>query len=252
MTVPHATLPTQRAARPRWTSMPIAALTLSALAAFGPAAAQRGESPLPPAVAEALAKAQVPEDALAAVVLPLGRGGTAWQRQAQRPMHPGSTIKLVTTIVALDQLGPNHRGFTELLTRAPQQGDVLAGDLVLRGGADAEFGLPQLWAMLAELRQVHGIREIAGDIVLDRGLFRPLRPELGVPPFDEQPELSVQRDPRCAAAQRQPDGAWRSAAKAAPRPPITARALPPLPGLVDRHHAPCAGPSAPARTWDDD
>jgi D-alanyl-D-alanine carboxypeptidase/D-alanyl-D-alanine-endopeptidase (penicillin-binding protein 4) len=30
--------------------------------------------------------------------------------QAERPMQPGSTMKLVTTIVALDRLGPNHRG----------------------------------------------------------------------------------------------------------------------------------------------
>ena len=175
--------------RPMGARALLAVLGGLACLAGAPAVAQRGESPLPPAVAEALAKAQVPEDALAAVVMPLGRLGASWQRQAQRPMQPGSVIKVVTSIVALDQLGPNHRGFTELLTSAPQQGDVLAGDLVLRGGADAEFGLPQLWALLAELRQVHGIREIAGDIVLDRGLFRPMRPELGVPPFDEQPEF---------------------------------------------------------------
>ncbi len=229
----------------------IGALAVAGLCA--PAAAQRGESPLPPAVAEALAKAQVPEDALAAVVMPLGRWGTAWQRQAQRPMQPGSVIKVATSIVALDQLGPNHRGFTELLTRAPQQGDVLAGDVVLRGGADAEFGLPQLWAMLAELRQVHGIREIAGDIVIDRGLFRPLRPELGVPPFDEQPEFAYNVIPDALQLNGSLMGLEISSEGVTGQAlgPITARTLPPLPGLVIDASAMRLTERA-CKDWDDD
>jgi len=248
MTTPRGALP-----RPWPTRLRLALLAIAgsaALSVSGPATAQRGDSPLPPAVAEALAKAQVPEDALAAVVLPLGRWGTAWQRQAQRPMQPGSVIKVATSIVALDQLGPNHRGFTELLTRAPQQGDVLAGDVVLRGGADAEFGLPQLWAMLAELRQVHGIREIAGDIVLDRGLFRPLRPELGVPPFDEQPEFPYNVIPDALQLNGSLMGLEISSEGSTP-PAITARALPPLPGLVIDTSA-MRWTERACKDWDDD
>ena len=157
------------------------------------AAARAADPPLPAAVANALRQAGLPSDALAAVVMPVAapggglaggldgwwdgwwarRSGVHWQAQADRPMQPGSAIKLLTVAVALDRLGPNVSGFTELLTSAPQQGDMLAGDLVLRGGADPELGLPQLWALLAELRHGQGIREIAGDIVLDRHLFRP-------------------------------------------------------------------------------
>lgn len=243
--------------RPMGARALLAVLGGLACLAGAPVAAQRGESPLPPAVAEALAKAQVPEDALAAVVMPLGRLGASWQRQAQRPMQPGSVIKVVTSIVALDQLGPNHRGFTELLTSAPQQGDVLAGDLVLRGGADAEFGLPQLWALLAELRQVHGIREIAGDIVLDRGLFRPMRPELGVPPFDEQPEFPYNMIPDALQLNGSLMGLEISSeggtggAPATAAPAITARTLPPLPGLVIDASAMRLTERA-CKDWDDD
>jgi D-alanyl-D-alanine carboxypeptidase/D-alanyl-D-alanine-endopeptidase (penicillin-binding protein 4) len=146
-------------------------------------------------------------------------------------MQPGSAMKLATTIVALDRLGPNHRGFTELLTRAPQQGDRLAGELVLRGGADPELDLPQLWALLAELRHGQGVREIAGDIVLDRHLFRPARPDPGAPPFDERPELPYNLIPD--ALQAEPG--LQLVALASPergRPgEISARAVPPLPGL---------------------
>ena len=146
------------------------------------------ESRWPPAVLAALQRANVPLDALALVVLPTTKWGAQWLHQPDRSMQPASTMKLVTSVVALDRLGPNHRGFTELLTSATQDGDVLRGELVLRGGADPELGLPQMWALLAELRYL-GIRELAGDIVLDRSLFRPARMDLGAPPFDEHPEF---------------------------------------------------------------
>jgi len=188
--------------------------------------------PLPEAVAQALQQAQVPADALGAVVLPAGTGlanrlAPRWAHQADRPMQPASTLKLLTSVVALDQVGPNVRGFTELLTRAPQQGDVLAGDLVLRGGADPEFDLPQLWAMLLDLRQVHGIRELAGDIVVDRTLFRPSRPERDATPFDERPEFAYNLVPDALQLNSHLLQIEISSEAGAPR----ARALPPLPGL---------------------
>ena len=211
-------------------------------------------SRLPAAVAEALQRAKVPADALAAVVLPLTRPGPRWQYQADRPMQPGSTIKLVTSIVALDLLGPNHRGFTELLTAAPQQGErgeVLAGDLVLRGGADPELGLPQLWAMLAELRHGAGIREIAGDIVIDRTLFRPHRPELGVPPFDEQPEFPYNMIPDALQLGGNLLAIELTSQDPARPNEISARAVPPLPGLLIDASAMRLTDRA-CKDWDDD
>jgi D-alanyl-D-alanine carboxypeptidase/D-alanyl-D-alanine-endopeptidase (penicillin-binding protein 4) len=192
----------------------------------GPALAQ----PLPDAVLLALQQAQVPAEALGAVVLPAvpgGRFGPRWAHQADRAMQPASTLKLLTSVVALDRLGPNVRGFTELLTQAPQQGDLLAGDLVLRGGADPEFDLPQLWALLLELRQVHGIREIAGDIVIDRTLFRPSRPEREATPFDERPEFAYNLVPDALQLNSHLLQIELSSDTAG----VRARALPPLPGL---------------------
>ncbi len=199
------------------------------LAAAGPARAQA----LPEAVQQALRQAQVPAEALGAVVLPATPGwmaqrlGPRWAHRADRPMQPASTLKLLTSVVALDQLGPNLRGFTELLSAAPQQGDVLAGDLVLRGGADPEFDLPQLWAMLLELRQVQGIRAIAGDIVIDRTLFRPARPEREATPFDERPEFAYNLVPDAL----QLNSHLLQIEISSEGGTVRARALPPLPGL---------------------
>ena len=143
---------------------------------------------LPSAVHDALRTAGLPADALAAVALPLHRWARPWQHQAQRPMQPGSAMKVVTSIVALDYLGPNHRGYTELRSAAPLQGGVLQGDLVLKGGGDVELGVPQLWALLVDLQQA-GVRHIAGDLLLDRTRYNPARFDRGLPPFDEAPEF---------------------------------------------------------------
>ena len=56
------------------------------------------------------------------------------------------------------------------------------------GGADPELGLPQLWALLLDLRQ-RGVQHIEGDLLLDRTLFRPARFDQKLPPFDEAPEF---------------------------------------------------------------
>ena len=208
------------------------------------ASAGAADPPLPAAVADALRQAGLPAEALAAVVMPVAaagggwagwlarQSGTHWQAQPDRAMQPGSAIKLLTVAVALDRLGPNVSGFTELLTRAPQHGDVLAGDLVLRGGADPELGLPQLWALLAELRHGQGIREIAGDIVLDRHLFRPARPDLGAAPFDETPQAGYNVVPD--ALNLAGSLAALALSSLAPAPPggVSARFVPPLPGVV--------------------
>lgn len=140
---------------------------------------------LPAPVTQLLAAANIPEDAMSALVL---RGDAALlSHLAERPMQPASTMKLVTTLVALEQLGPVFRGRTELRSSGELAGEVLKGDLVLRGGADADFSGEVLERMLQSLRN-QGIRRIEGRLVLDRQLFVPSRMDVGVPPFDESPE----------------------------------------------------------------
>jgi D-alanyl-D-alanine carboxypeptidase/D-alanyl-D-alanine-endopeptidase (penicillin-binding protein 4) len=170
-------------------TLPAAALLVLCLAlpATPAATAARVDDALPAPVAAALDNAGLPHESFAAIALPQTRWARRWQYRAEVPMQPGSTMKLVTTVVALDRLGPNHRGRTELLAAGQIEGEVLNGELVLKGGADPDLDLPALWSLLFELRQ-RGVREIAGGLLLDRTLFRPARIDIGVPPFDEAPE----------------------------------------------------------------
>lgn len=171
------------------------ALSLISAALVGicnPAAAQLQPSPpasmtapLPIPVLDALRAGAIPEDAVSALVL---RGDkTVLSHLADHPLQPASTMKLITTLVALEHLGPAFRGRTELRTTGEQKGDVLKGDLVLRGGADADLNTETLTTMLRALRY-QGIRTIAGNLVVDRTLFNPARADLGAPPFDESPD----------------------------------------------------------------
>ncbi|CDG80703.1 D-alanyl-D-alanine carboxypeptidase/D-alanyl-D-alanine endopeptidase [Janthinobacterium agaricidamnosum] len=140
---------------------------------------------LPEPVSRLLRAAAIPEQAISVVVL---RGDTTLlSHGAQQSMQPASTMKMVTTAVGLEQLGPIFRGRTEFRTSADVIDGVLKGDLILHGGADADFNDDALNHMLQNLRK-QGIRKIQGDLVLDRQLFQPARPDLGVPPFDETPE----------------------------------------------------------------
>ena len=167
----------------------LARLTQSLLAAlllliWLPAA--RAELPQP--VAELLRAANIPDDALGAIVLRLPDAVPLLAHGAERSLQPGSTMKLVTMLVALDRLGPTYRGRSELRSAGEINNNVLQGDLVLRGGADPDLGWEAFQGMLQTLRN-RGIEIIAGDLLLDRRFFNPPRPDLGVAPFDEAPEF---------------------------------------------------------------
>lgn len=161
---------------------------LSVFLTFGASPSHADSGHLPKTVQAALDQAKVGPESFAAVVLPLYRPGLSWQHRAEVSMQPGSTMKLVTSIVALDRLDPTLRSRTDLLVNGPVEGDVLKGDVVLRGGADPTLGIAQIMQLLLELRE-SGVRDIAGDLVLDRSLFKPSRFDVNLPPFDESPEF---------------------------------------------------------------
>jgi len=120
-------------------------------------------------------------------VLVLQGDATLLAHQATLPMQPASTMKLVTTLVGLERLGPVFRGRTELRTTGTIEDGVLRGNLYLKGGADADLSGEHIADMLRALRY-EGVTRVEGDLVLDRELFQPARMDVGVAPFDEAPE----------------------------------------------------------------
>ncbi|MCU0803862.1 MAG: D-alanyl-D-alanine carboxypeptidase/D-alanyl-D-alanine-endopeptidase [Burkholderiales bacterium] len=143
-------------------------LLLAAFAVFlaGPIAAQE----LPAVVAQALAKAGIPQASVGAYVHGVNAAKPALAFNAAQPMNPASTIKLVTTYAALELLGPTFTWKTDAYIAGPLHDGVLTGDLVLKGSGDPKLTLENFWLLLRGLRQ-RGLKEIRGDLVLDRSAF---------------------------------------------------------------------------------
>jgi serine-type D-Ala-D-Ala carboxypeptidase/endopeptidase (penicillin-binding protein 4) len=161
------------------------ALFLALLAAFFAGFPAAAEVPAP--IRARLAAAGLPDDSLS-FVLQRSDGRTLAAHAPLSPMQPASTLKLLTSLVALETLGPAWRGRSELLAAGRLEAGVLHGDLVLRGMGDADLDAEAFTAML-RMARLKGVREVRGDLLLDRTAFDPARADIGVAPFDETPQF---------------------------------------------------------------
>jgi serine-type D-Ala-D-Ala carboxypeptidase/endopeptidase (penicillin-binding protein 4) len=132
----------------------------------GSAAAQE----LPAAVVDALIRAGIPRDAVGIYVHDLGTDKTPLALNVTVPFNPASTMKLVTTDAALELLGPVFTWKTRAYTNGVQRGGVLHGDLIIKGSGDPKLVLENFWLFLRQIR-IRGIREIRGNLLLDRSIF---------------------------------------------------------------------------------
>ena len=133
-------------------------------------ALQAAASDLPAPVAQALKSAGIPVAATAVWVKEVDAATPRLAVNARAALNPASTMKLVTTFAALDLLGPAYAWKTEAFASGPLDDGVLTGDLYLRGGGDPKLTYDQFERLLRQIR-AHGIREIRGDLVLDRSAF---------------------------------------------------------------------------------
>ncbi|MBI3713197.1 MAG: D-alanyl-D-alanine carboxypeptidase/D-alanyl-D-alanine-endopeptidase [Burkholderiales bacterium] len=151
------------------------------------AEAQDSVQPLPTAIEQLLKQSGLPRTALHLSVIPTRQGDAVIAFQETEPVSPASTMKLVTTQAALDLLGPQFRWKTQLLSSVPVVKERLKGDLIIKGGGDPDLTWEKFASILRQLRQ-QGLRDIHGDILLDRSYFQPQRPELNAPAFDDNPD----------------------------------------------------------------
>jgi len=84
--------------------------------------------------------------------------------------NPASTIKLVTTWLALSELGPNRTWPTEVYLDGTLDRGVLRGDLIIKGYGDPYLITERLWALQRQLR-LRGLQRIDGDLVIDNSYF---------------------------------------------------------------------------------
>jgi len=129
-----------------------------------------GARAMPPEVDSALQRARVPPEAMSIVLQEAGTGRTLLSHNAQTPVNPASLAKLLTTLAALDQLGPTWTWVTPVWLQGSVNDGVLDGSLVIKGTGDPKLVVERVWLLLRRVQQL-GVREIRGDIVLDRSGF---------------------------------------------------------------------------------
>ncbi|MFV2052216.1 D-alanyl-D-alanine carboxypeptidase/D-alanyl-D-alanine-endopeptidase [Aliiroseovarius sp. YM-037] len=77
------------------------------------------------------------------------------------PLPPASVTKALTSLYALDRLGPTYTFPTKLMMSGDLRNGVLEGDLTLVGGGDPTLNTDVLGDMAKELKAL-GIREVKG------------------------------------------------------------------------------------------
>ncbi|MFD7660687.1 D-alanyl-D-alanine carboxypeptidase/D-alanyl-D-alanine-endopeptidase, partial [Actinosynnema sp. NPDC059797] len=153
--------------RPRSTAL---LASLSLVLGLTAAAAADVADPLAADLDRLLADPRLTSSAVGLVVRDAGTGDLLYSRSGHTRFQPASTAKLVTSAVALDGLGPDHRWTTDLVATAAVQGGELAGDLYLRGTGDPTMMARDYDDLAAQLA-ASGVRTVRGALVADDTWF---------------------------------------------------------------------------------
>jgi len=102
-------------------------------------------------------------------------------------LMPASTMKLVTSAVALRELGPAYRFPTWIKYDGELAADgVLDGNLYIIGQGDPTMVVERMWRMVADIK-AHGVSEIKGDVVYDDSYMQ--ADSVWVPHWDKPEDL---------------------------------------------------------------
>jgi D-alanyl-D-alanine carboxypeptidase/D-alanyl-D-alanine-endopeptidase (penicillin-binding protein 4) len=104
------------------------------------------------------------------VLYDLARGERLAARNENEPFVPASTIKVATSVAALNILGPDYRFETRLLATGAVAGSVLNGNLYLQGGGDPLLQPQDLMALAQRLRDA-GVSSLSGQFFYDVSLL---------------------------------------------------------------------------------
>jgi D-alanyl-D-alanine carboxypeptidase/D-alanyl-D-alanine-endopeptidase (penicillin-binding protein 4) len=159
------------------------ALVALAAALFAPPAPAR-DSQLPPAVLQVMKRVGIPASGLSIYVRDANTDEVVLQVNDNQPRSPASVIKVLTTYVALETLGPGYTWKTRAYRHGKLSNGVLNGDLYVVGGGDPYLTAEHWWRFVQSLRQ-RGLAKITGDFVIDRSYFAPA--EGNRADFDAQP-----------------------------------------------------------------
>lgn len=150
--------------------LPVASLLIPVFIAINVGVSCAHAAGLPTTVVDALKRGGIPQNAVATYVQEVSGPVPRISINSTTGFNPASTMKLVTSNAALDILGPAFTWKTQVYATGTQNGDALNGDLVIKGSGDPKLVTEKFWQFLRQIRAA-GIREIRGNLILDRTVF---------------------------------------------------------------------------------
>jgi len=100
----------------------------------------------------------------------LATGNTVYEKNSHKSLLPASTLKLVTTLNALNYLGYDYRFKTYFFHTGQRHNGVITGDLYIKGGGDPKLTPEKIWYIAQQLRG-QGITRIKGNLIADNHFF---------------------------------------------------------------------------------
>ncbi|MDE0713731.1 MAG: D-alanyl-D-alanine carboxypeptidase/D-alanyl-D-alanine-endopeptidase [Gammaproteobacteria bacterium] len=127
---------------------------------------------LPGEISRLLSKYGVPENSVSLVIREAGPDREVLSLNPHVPRNPASVIKLLTTVAALELLGPAYQWETRYFVDGKVDAEGrLRGNLIMQGGGDPFLTVERFWHHVLALRQ-RGIRHVDGNLIIDNTLFK--------------------------------------------------------------------------------
>ena len=131
-----------------------------------------------PAIKRFLSPSYMNGASVSIMIKDIGSGSVLYSHDAEREVIPASVMKTVTTATALEILGENFRYETAIMYDGSITGDILNGNLYIRGSGDPTLGSRNnntgrdkvLREWIKAIKNT-GINKITGAIIADESIF---------------------------------------------------------------------------------
>jgi D-alanyl-D-alanine carboxypeptidase/D-alanyl-D-alanine-endopeptidase (penicillin-binding protein 4) len=103
-------------------------------------------------------------------IISLTKGQKLYQKSPQNLFVPASCLKMITSAVALYELGVDYQFVTKLFADGKVENKILKGNLYLQGSGDPELAPSDLEEIVFQLKLLN-IQSIEGNLYIDNTLF---------------------------------------------------------------------------------
>lgn len=113
-------------------------------------------------------------------IVSVKNGEVLFEKNSGKLLIPASNAKILTAAASLIELGPKYKFITKALTDGSTNGNLINGNLYIKGNGDTFFVTEMIYYFANELA-IRGYTEIKGDVIIDDFYFDR---EYDVPPGD--------------------------------------------------------------------